>query len=106
MIDLARRDATGVVIETATWRASSDWGALLGYDAEALDRVNHDAVDFCVELRNANPDVAVVISGNIGPRGDGYKITDAMSVARAAAYHRPQVRSLSEAGADLVSASP
>jgi S-methylmethionine-dependent homocysteine/selenocysteine methylase len=104
VIDLARRDDTGVVIETATWRASSDWGALLGYDAEALDRVNHEAVDFFVELRNANPDVDVVISGNMGPRGDGYTVGEAMSVAEATAYHHPQVRSLAHAGADLVSA--
>jgi S-methylmethionine-dependent homocysteine/selenocysteine methylase len=104
VIDLARRDNTGVVIETATWRASSDWGALLGYDADALDRVNHDAVDFFVELRQANADVPVVISGNLGPRGDGYAIADAMSASGAAAYHHPQVRSLAHAGADLVSA--
>lgn len=104
VIDIAHRDDSGVVIETPTWRANSDWGALLGYDTEALDRVNHDAVDFFVELRDANPDVTVVISGNIGPRGDGYTIADAMTVAEAAAYHHPQVRSFARAGADLVSA--
>ena len=104
VIDLARRDNTGVVIETATWRASSDWGALLGYDADALDRVNHEAVEFFVELRKANPDVDVVISGNMGPRGDGYAVGHMMSAAEAAAYHHPQVRSLANAGADLVSA--
>lgn len=104
VIDLARRDDTGVVIETATWRASSDWGALLGYDADALDRANHDAVDFFVELREANSDVPVVISGNMGPRGDGYAIANAMSASQAANYHQPQVRSLAHAGADLVSA--
>jgi S-methylmethionine-dependent homocysteine/selenocysteine methylase len=104
VIDLARRDGTGVVIETATWRASSDWGELLGYDADGLDRANRDAVALFVELRNSNPDVEVVISGNLGPRGDGYAISDAMSASEAAAYHQPQVRSLASAGADLVSA--
>ena len=104
VIDLARRDGTGVVIETATWRASSDWGALLGYDADDLDRVNRDAVALFLDLREANPDVPVVISGNIGPRGDGYAISDAMSAAEATDYHHPQVGSLASAGADLVSA--
>jgi homocysteine S-methyltransferase len=104
VVDLARRDGTGVVIETATWRASSDWGDLLGYDAAALDRANRDAVTFLAELRDANPDVPVVISGNMGPRGDGYAIADAMSATEAADYHHPQVRSLADAGADLVSA--
>ncbi len=66
--------------------------------------MNHDAVDFFVELREANADVPVVISGNLGPRGDGYAIADAMKASEAAAYHHPQVRSLADAGADLVSA--
>lgn len=104
VIDIGRRDGTGVVIETLTWRASADWGARLGYDDAALDRVNHDAVGLFVELRAANPDVPVVISGNLGPRGDGYTIADAMSATEAEAYHHPQVRSLAAAGADLVSA--
>ena len=34
----------GTVLETPTWRASSDWGARLGYDAAALAAVNADAV--------------------------------------------------------------
>jgi homocysteine S-methyltransferase len=104
VIDLARRDDTGVVIETATWRASSDWGSLLGYDADALDRANQDAVAFLVALRDANPDVPVVVSGTIGPRGDGYAVADAMTASQAADYHHAQVRSLARAGADLVSA--
>ncbi len=34
----------GVSLDAATWRASSDWGDQLGYDAAALDRVNRDLV--------------------------------------------------------------
>lgn len=104
VIDIARRDETGVVIETPTWRASSDWGTLLAYTPAELDRANHDAVAFFLELRASNPDVTVVISGNLGPRGDGYVIADAMTAQESADYHRPQIRSLAAAGADLVSA--
>lgn len=104
VIEIARRDHTGVVIETPTWRASSDWGERLGYTAEQLDHANRDAVAFFTELGAANPGISVVISGNLGPRGDGYTITDAMTPEQAADYHRPQIRSLTAAGADLVSA--
>lgn len=104
VIDIGRRDGTGVVMETPTWRASADWGELLGYDAAALDRVNREAVELFIELRVANPGIPIVISGNLGPRGDGYAIGDAMSAPEASAYHQPQVRSLAAAGADLVSA--
>jgi S-methylmethionine-dependent homocysteine/selenocysteine methylase len=104
LIDLARRDRTGVVLETATWRANPDWGVRLGYSPEQLDTANRRAVTLLLERRAANPDVDVVVSGTVGPRGDGYAITNAMSRHTAAAYHRPQIASLHAAGADLVSA--
>lgn len=104
VIDIARRNRTGVVLETPTWRANPDWGDRLGYSAEGLDRVNQLAVDLFAGLRSANLDVPFVISGNLGPRGDGYTIDSAMTVEEAADYHRPQIRSLNRAGADMVSA--
>ena len=104
VVDIARRDGTGVVLETPTWRANPDWGNKLGYTTQQLDRVNRDAVALFAELRAANPDVAFVISGNIGPRGDGYAVADAMTALDAARYHQPQIQSFANAGADLVSA--
>jgi S-methylmethionine-dependent homocysteine/selenocysteine methylase len=92
------------VLETVTWRASSDWGARLGYTGEQLDDANRDAVQLFVELRASNPGVPIVISGNLGPRGDGYVTGEAMSAQAAAAYHRTQIESLAAAGADLVTA--
>ena len=37
---IGSRDGVGVVLGTATWRANADWGARLGYDADALAAVN------------------------------------------------------------------
>lgn len=104
VVDIARRDDTGAVLETPTWRANADWGIRLGYDTAALDRVNRDAVELLLGLRIANPDVPVVISGNLGPRRDGYVVGEELDADDAAAYHHPQVRSLAEAGVDQVSA--
>lgn len=104
IIDLARRAGTGAVLETPTWRANPDWGHALGYSARRLDEVNRDAVRMLDGLRAANPDVTVVVSGNIGPRGDGYVVGDEMTAGAAAAYHRAQVDAFVGAGADLVSA--
>lgn len=104
VIDVARRDSTGVVFETATWRANPDWATGLGYSAEQVDHVNRDAVAFMMELRDENPDVPLVISGNLGPRGDGYIPSATMTATEAATYHSPQIRSFVGAGADLVSA--
>jgi S-methylmethionine-dependent homocysteine/selenocysteine methylase len=58
------------------------------------------------ELRDeyASGRMAVVISGCIGPRGDGYAPNRSMTPAAATAYHLPQIETLKEAGVDMISA--
>lgn len=90
----------GIVLETPTWRASAHWGSRLGYDTEALDRVNREAVAFLRELATEFPSVSVTVSGNLGPRGDGYNPVELLTADEAEAYHAPQVRSLAAARAD------
>lgn len=101
-LDIASRAGTGIVLETPTWRASSKWGAELGYDAEALDRVNRASVEFLRDLAGDYPDVDVIVSGNLGPQGDGYNPDELLTPEVAAAYHRPQIESFAAAGADRV----
>ena len=102
-IEVAEQAGLGIVLETPTWRASADWGARLGYGPADLARVNRDAVRMLIDLRDSAK-VDVIVSGCVGPRGDGYVASAAMSVGEAQRYHAPQVRALAEAGADLVSA--
>ena len=58
------------------------------------------------QLRDAHetPDSPIVISGNIGPRGDGYRPDAMMSAEEAQAYHAEQVQVFRETAADFVSA--
>ncbi len=58
------------------------------------------------ELRDAHetPESPIVISGNIGPRGDGYKPDTMMSAPEAEAYHADQIRVFRDTVADFVSA--
>jgi homocysteine S-methyltransferase len=102
----AREQGAGFVLDTPTWRANPDWGAQLGYDAAALDRVNRAAVAFARELRDEAGDAPapIVVNGVLGPRGDGYVAGQQMAGSEALAYHAPQVRAFAGAGADLVSA--
>lgn len=99
---IAASAGAALLLETPTWRASSDWGARLGYDASALDRVNRAAVELLQELGSRwSGDVAdVAVSGQLGPRGDGYRPGAAIDPEEAAAYHRPQLASFAAAGAD------
>ncbi len=101
---LARKHGTGLILETATWRASPDWGAKLGYSPERLLDVDRMAVRMLEEIREAHESdqTPIVISGCIGPRGDGYVPDSAMSAAEAAAYHQPQIETFAETAADLV----
>ncbi len=99
-LSVAEDLGVGIVLETPTWRASSHWGRRLGYDAEALDRVNTGAVAFLRELAAEFPGVSVTVSGNLGPRGDGYNPVELLTADEAEAYHTPQIRSLGAARAD------
>ena len=99
---IAADAGAGIVLETPTWRASADWGARLGYDAAALARANQDAVQLVRDLALQHPEVEVVVSGCLGPRGDGYDPGELLTPEVADAYHRPQVDAFVAAGADRV----
>lgn len=105
-LDIARRHGTGLVLETPTWRASADWGHRLGYDAAALRAVNIAAIEHLRALRDdhGQGQPPVVISGNLGPRGDGYSPTTTMTADESAGYHGEQISALAEGGADLITA--
>lgn len=102
---LAREAGTGLVLETPTWRANPDWGARLGYDAVALADANRRAVGLMLEVRERFETRATpcVISGNVGPRGDGYQPGAQMTAAAARRYHRAQIDTFAQTDADLVS---
>lgn len=104
---IAATHGAGFIFETPTWRANRDWGAGLGYDRAALRGINAEAVLFLHRLRDdltAESGIQGIVSGCIGPRGDGYIPGDRMTSAGAAAYHSAQVEAFASAGADMVSA--
>ncbi|HLU99844.1 MAG TPA: homocysteine S-methyltransferase family protein [Acidobacteriota bacterium] len=105
-VELAKRFGTGVILETATWRASRDWGVKLKFNTTALAAANRKAVALLEELRQDLEayETPIVISGCIGPRGDGYKSDRTMSVDEAREYHREQVETLADTSADLITA--
>jgi homocysteine S-methyltransferase len=105
-LNVARQYTAGFVLEAPTWRASKDWGEKLGYSAAALDQINRTAIEQLEALRQAYEaeDFRIVISGNLGPRGDGYAPGNKMNAQEAEAYHAPQIETFSTTSADLVSA--
>ena len=104
--EIAKQFGTGLILESATWRANADWGTRLGYTPEVLADANRRAIHLLEEVRNEyeTERTPVVISGCLGPRGDGYVPDRAMSEQEAAAYHRDQVETLAGSAADMVCA--
>ncbi|MGI9224025.1 MAG: homocysteine S-methyltransferase family protein [Woeseiaceae bacterium] len=105
-LDIASKSGTGFILESPTWRASADWGVKLGYDAAALADVNRRSIELLEHLRERYADRAgpIVISGNVGPRGDGYVAGEQMSADEAAEYHAAQIGTFAGTNADMVCA--
>ena len=96
----------GMILEAPTWRANPDWAGKLGYDAETLADANRKAIGLLLEIRDEfeTPASPMIISGNLGPRGDGYVADAKMTATQARDYHAPQIRTFAGTDADLVSA--
>ena len=97
---------TGLVLDSATWRANPDWARKIGYSSEALTEANRRAIELCLRIREESETetTKMPINGCLGPRGDGYQADTLMSPEEAEAYHRGQVETFRDADADFVSA--
>ena len=104
--DIALERRAGFVLDTPTWRANRDWGERLGYDSSRLADVNRRWADVAAEMRDgwAGDGVPVVLSGNMGPRGDGYVPGEQMSADEAADYHGEQIATFAGTDLDMVTA--
>jgi homocysteine S-methyltransferase len=103
---IAAAAGAGLRLEAPTWRANPDWGARLGHDARTLADVNREAVSMLQGLAEEWRDRVseILVTGMIGPRGDGYAAGPVVDADEAADYHQPQVRAFAEAGAGAVTA--
>jgi S-methylmethionine-dependent homocysteine/selenocysteine methylase len=101
---LARESGAGFVLESPTWRASPGWAERLGVSMEKLDSLNRRAIALMEELRESAGDAPVVISGCVGPEGDGYRPAELLSADAARDYHSTQIGTFADAAADMVTA--
>jgi S-methylmethionine-dependent homocysteine/selenocysteine methylase len=103
---IAKENQVGIVLETATWRASKDWGKQLGYTPDEIKQFNLQSVDMLQAIRSEfeTEDSRIVISGCIGPHGDGYNPTEMLTADEAEHYHAEQIKTFHESDADMVAA--
>ncbi|SDD89377.1 homocysteine S-methyltransferase family protein [Kordiimonas lacus] len=105
--EIALAQGMGFLMEGPTWRASADWGDKLGYAPDELAAANRASIELMQSVRDslkARGDIPVLVSGCIGPRGDGYVAGDAMTAEAAHAYHQAQAIAFKEARADMIGA--
>lgn len=105
-VAIAQNIRSGFVFESPTWRASRDWAEKLGYSPDELAFMNRCSIALMAALRDEHEthQSPMVLSGCVGPRGDGYVPADAMGVLEAEAYHTEQIRVFAESEADMVTA--
>jgi S-methylmethionine-dependent homocysteine/selenocysteine methylase len=102
---IAKERGIGLVLESPTWRASPGWGRQLGYAEEELRELNCKAITLMEEIRAEHQGAApIVISGCIGPEGDGYAPETMLTADEAQRYHSVQVETFADTAADMVTA--
>ncbi len=103
--EIARSADAAAVLEAPTWRANPDWAATIGHDRAALADLIVASIGVVEEVRDAwQGSRPFLISGCVGPRGDGYRIDAVMDADAAAAYHSFQIGHMADAGVDVVTA--
>lgn len=105
-IDVADRYGLGMVLESATWRASSDWAAKIGTSPEQLAEFNRRAIEMLIAICQRRPVEAppLVVSGCLGPRSDAYQPTEIMTPREAEDYHALQINTFRDTEADMIAA--
>ncbi len=101
----AKAAGHGFLLESATWRSSPDWLNQLGIAERRHADLNRKAIDFLLRIREAHEtaESPMPISGQLGPRGDGYAIETKMTPDEAEAYHSWQAKLFAETEADQIS---
>lgn len=105
-LEVAKKYNTNFILESPTWRANPDWIEKIGYPRAATSELNEQAIQLLTDLKMEfeNDLHTILISGCIGPRGDGYVPENSMSAEEAQIYHSVQMEALSHTAVDLVSA--
>jgi homocysteine S-methyltransferase len=105
-LDTAARHGFGVVMGGLDYRASPDWGTLLGYSRESLADMQMRSIDFLRDVAQPYTDQvpALLYAGIVGPRGDAYEVNHTITAEEAEEYHGEQLATLARAAVDLVEA--
>lgn len=106
-LEIAKMAGAGFIMDTPTWRASPDWAIPVGFaNIEELADANRRGISITTSIRNENHTQGspVLVSGTVGPRGDGYTPGYLMSPKEAETYHSWLMSIFAGSNIDFVSA--
>lgn len=105
-LDIAKKYKLGFILESPTWRANPDWVEMAGYPRSETAEINRKAAQMMVDLKDefAKYEGSILVSGCIGPRGDGYQPDTIMTPEAACEYHSEQIAAFKSVPVDMVSA--
>ncbi|MBY8976136.1 homocysteine S-methyltransferase family protein [Rhodobacteraceae bacterium NNCM2] len=102
-LDVAAEAGVAALVSGLDYRASPDWGSLLGYSTAGLAQVQAQCIDFirnvAAPYRSHLPDIRY--AGVIGPRGDAYALNRTITAEEAEDYHSTQLETLKALEVDL-----
>ncbi len=101
---IAKQHGLPFVFESPTWRLNPDWAYRLGYSLREMKALNEQSIQFMRIIAEESGLENSLVSGCIGPRGDGYVSGEEMSSLEASMYHLEQTGTFAHADADLVTA--
>ena len=106
IIEVALKYKIGHILDGLHYRASPDWGSLLGMSAQQLADLTAKGMDIYTDLSReyATEDTPIPVGCCIGPRGDAYDAKLLMTADQAEEYHSVQIETAKATGADFVSA--
>ena len=107
VVEAALPHGFGVIAEGLHYRASRDWGELIGYSRDGLAEINIRGIEFYQDLAREyeTEDNPIPVGGVLGPRGDAYNVDRTPDAAEAEDYHAEQIETFKRAGADMVTAA-
>lgn len=101
-LDVAAKHQFCALMGGLDYRASPDWGELLGYSPASLADANLQSIEFLREVASeySSQIPEILFVGLVGPRGDAYERNETITENEAEDYHAVQLETLKKANVD------
>lgn len=89
-INLAKKYDIYLIIDAFSWRLNKDWIIKSNHDYNELEFLNKESVKIVNDLKNSHN--KIIINGEVGPKYEGYYITNKMNTEESKNYHIDQIK--------------